>query len=515
MIKKTLLLFALTALCSAYGFSQAKALKNLDDQYSRNSVTKLFVSYDDRYNDAVENAYSSFGFGEKYNYNDLGISRINVRNSRDDISDLNVLQLINQNNIGKSILSFWFNRNSDGTMSYDKVQERGLYNVNDGDVMISEAAKVSQLNDMGDKLIKDSYVVVFNTKNIKRKESKDKKTGKVTVSWQAKTFAYVYQLVIDSTFFDEFYGNMWIQDNDSPADKAAKKKLFDDLQMNMRPVAAVSHMASSTVTEKNPEDKAIRSAISSSFDNLLFEMEKKIPEWQVKVPIYETHPIRCKIGTKENLKNGTRYRVYKYLEDEQGNLKTRPIGYVRATTIADNKMVASGQSPTSRFYQIAGGHLEPGMLMRENKDKGIGISVGGQYHGVNTVFVDADYLMHISNWGGCSNILLGLGFDYREAIYMDLNFGFGYGIPVTRWVELMPYAKIGFDGMAHEKDENKKNSYSTGFVEGGLRFSLQPVYPFRIFVQADYSKKFFTGNCYVEGDNRFGVGLCAGIRYAF
>lgn len=498
-------------------FAQAKVKnKAFSDEYNRNSVTKLFVVHNDSYDNMVEEAARNFGFGEKFDYNDFGVSRIVDKSGRGNVSAIDLLNKLNQQNIGKSIVSFWLNRNDDGTMNDEKMQARSLYNTNDGDVMIDNASKVSTLAELGDQLIKNSYVVIFDTENVKRKESKNKKTGKVTVTWQAGTRAFVYKINLDSTFIDDLYNNMWILDDDSPSDKAAKKKRYDDLQVNMTYVTSVGHTGSSTVTEKNPESKAKQSAINSSFDGLLEQMEKAIPSWQVKVAIHDTHPIRCKIGTKENLKNGTRYRVYKYVEDAQGNLKTKPMGYVRATTIANNSSVATGESPTSRFYQISGRHLEPGMLMRENKDKGIGISVGAKYHGISTAYLDADYLMHITNWGGCSYVLLGFGMDYRSetSLYVDLNAGLGYAIPLTRWFEIMPYAKLGGDAMPSDDDDDD-NSYSAMYAEGGARFSVQPIYPFKIFIQADYAYKIYEGNMYEEGNDRYGLGLSIGIRYAF
>lgn len=500
-------------------FAQAKVKnKAFSDEYNRNSITKLFVVHNDSYDNIVEEAARSFNFGEKFDYNDFGVSRFVDRSARGNASSEDLLNILNQQNIGKSIVSFWLNRSDDGTMNDELMQARSLYNTNDGDVMIDKASKVSTLSDLGDQLIKNSYVVVFDTKEVVRKVLKDKKTGKSTISWQASTRAYVYNLALDSAFIDNLYANMWIQDDDSPADKAAKKKLYDDLQLNLNYITSVSNTSSSTVSEKNPEDKAQRSAIRSSFNGLLEKMEKAIPAWQVKVAIHDTHPIRSKIGTKENLKNGTRYRVYKYTEDEEGNLQTKPVGYVRATSIANNNIVATGESPTSRFYQIAGGHLEPGMLMRENKDKGIGISFGAKYHGISSVYLDGDYLLHINNWGGCAYVLLGLGFDYRKetSLYMDLNGGLGYAIPLSRWFEIMPYAKIGADAMPRPKeDENKENSYSAIFAEGGARLSVQPVYPLKVFFQADYDYMLSKGNCYQEGENRNGLGFSIGLRYAF
>lgn len=494
---------------------QSKKKEVVSDDYNRNSVTKMFIVHNDSYDNIVEEAARNFGFGEKYDYNDFGVSRFVDRNGRGKGEAGDFLTILNQNNIGKSIVSFWLNRDDEGKMNEELMQARSLYNTNDGDVLIDKASKVSTLSELGDQLIKNSYVVIFDTKEVQKKQRKDKKTGKITTSWHAKTVAYVYNIALDSAFIDNLYYNMWIQDDDSPADKAAKKKLYDDLHVGMKYVTSVSTSASSTVTEKNPESKAIQTAIKSSFNGLLNKMEKAIPEWQVKVAIHDTKPIRCKVGTKENLRNGTRYRVYKYMEDEQGELMTKPVGWVRATTVANNNIVATGESPTSRFYQIAGGHLEPGMLMRENKDKGIGLSLGAKYHGISSFYLDVDYMLHINNWGGCPYGILSLGADKRDAIYFDLGLGLGYGIPATRWVEIMPYAKVGMDAMGHEKDEDKTHSYGTFFFEGGARVSVQPVYPLRVFVQADYVKGFLTGNCYVEGENRFGLGYSIGVRYAF
>lgn len=505
--------FALLIFVSASAFAQSKTL---DDSYNRNSVSKLWISFGDNFDNTVKNAYANFSFGEKYDYNDLDVTAITTQTNRGDATVSNVLDILNNQNFGKSIVSYWFNRNSEGMMNDEMMRQRSLYNVNDEDVMIAAAAKVSNLADRSDALIRQSYIVVFNTNEIKREQLKDPKTGKVSVLWQAKSDAYVYQIDIDSTFIEDLYMNMWIQDDDTPEVKAAKKQLYDSLQVNMKTVASVSGHGASTVSEKNPEESAKQSAVSSSFEALLFKMENAIPDWQVKVAIHDVHPIRSKIGTKENLKNTDRYRVYYYFEDKNGHLKTRPKGYIRVTTIADNESIASGETPMSRFYQISGGRLEPGMLMVEKKDRRMGISAGVKYHGANSFFIDLDFLMHINDLGFCSYPFASIGFDQREEFYANLAIGYGHGIPLTRLFELMPFAGFGIDYMAHENvDEDKIAQYTAFFAEAGARFSIQPVYPIRVFVQADYSLNFLEGIHYETGENRFGVGLSIGLRYAF
>jgi len=44
--------------------------------------------------------------------------------------------------------------------------------------------------------------------------------------------------------------------------------------------------------------------------------------------------------------------------------------------IADNRNIATGSTEMSTFYQVAGGHLEPGFTLQQRNDAGIGLYLG-------------------------------------------------------------------------------------------------------------------------------------------
>lgn len=539
---KRLFLIALLTVSGLFAFAQDFDANRgkLSDTYQRNSISKMYISYGDRFDNMVGQYVSNVvNFGEKFDKNEIGISSLRSNKKRGEAGSLAIVNSLNQQGVGRSILSYWFQRDSNGKMSYDLVQQRSLYNINAKDLMENEGAEVQLLQDMGDKLINNSYVVVFDLKKCEKKETKDKKTGKVSVSYQAEMAAYAYQLDFTEDMLNQLYETTWIRDNDDAKTKAAKKKAFDEF---------VAPMKSAGATVVRYSAKTEQEAINGTFNRILHNLEKSIDAWQVKTDIVSTHPITARIGTKENLKNGDRYKVFAYKEatarTAQGTdttvLRKVRYGFVRATTIADNAgKITDKDMPTSRFYQIHGRHLEEGMLLQEAKDLKIGVDLGVRpIGGVSLVYLDIDYLMHINNMGMTQYLKLFGGFDFGEikAIpenpyigvgsnrsFLDFGIGYGFGIPLTRLFEVQPYIKGGFDSMSTSDSDNiaedDEGSFGTFFGEVGAMVSVQPIHCVRIFVQADYSLR-FGGKWYpteVErfGMNRFGLGLSVGGRYSF
>ncbi len=548
LFTKRIFVLALLMVSGIFAFAQDfdSNRGELSDSYQRNSISKMYIAYGDRFDNMVNEYINKIDFGDKYDKNEIGVTSMRSDKKRGEVGSFAVVNGLNQQGIGKQILNYWFKPDKDGKLSYELVQQRSLYNVTDKEVMIQEASKNVQLADMGEKLINNSYVVVFDLKKLEKKETKDKKTGKVTVTYAADMAAYVYQLDFTQDMLTDLFDHMWIQDEDNAATKAAKKKAYNEFQVPMKTTSA---------TTSHGSGKTEQAAIDDTFKRILHNLEKNIDAWQVKTDIVTTHPITAKIGKKENLKNGDRYKVFAYTEADaktaQGNdttvLRKVRYGFVRATSIADNRKIADGKMPTSRFFQVHGRHLEEGMLLQEAKDFKVGVSLGVRpIGGVSTVYADIDYLAHINNWGMCLYGMAYVGFDagtiptdlgntdYENQIdykpylkkgdtgmFMSLGLGAGYGIPLTRLFELQPYFKVGMDAVGSPKEEElydkekDKGQFSTFFGEGGLKFSVQPIHCVRIFIQADYSKAFAEGKYYPEIKNRYGLGLGLGARYSF
>ncbi len=541
-LKRFLLaVLAISFSCNLFAQEQVvDASKKLDDQYDRNSVSVVVISNNSHYQNDIYELFSSI-FDAKFDKNDIATTQVQFSPQADGAYETKLDGKLNNMNIGKEVVAYWLNRQRDGKMDDERIQARANYNATDEDVIHAAASQVSRIYEDGMALLGNSYVIAVKG-DVERKITKDKKTNKTKESYHSDMTAYVYQLIFDKADLENIYTNMWIEDTDDAATKKAKNKLWDDLKVQMRRVAIVSSTGSSTESTKYVNGSKVivrptpRAAIESACGKFLNKFEKKLPDWQVKSPIFTTHPITAKIGKKEGLRNGSRYKVFQYIEDENGELSMKKKGFVRATTIADNRIEATGESPTSRFYQIAGTRLEEGMLLRQSNDVGLGVSAYATMGGLGFGGAEFDYLLHINNFGCCSYGIFGMGFDYAEVkgwgdnsfLYLDL--GFGIGVPLTRFFELRPSFSIGMDGFFPEdapEDEEEKGKYSGVYAKPSLRFSWQVYYPVRLFVQADYNLVLGGGSEYHIEDQtskflgmpviggRGGLGLSAGVRVAF
>lgn len=498
----------------------------LSDNYSRNSLSYVYVNYaGDKYNSNVSAVMGGWSISQKFDQNILETRSIDLSTSRGNGTESDFAREINRQGVGRQIIGYWFNRQPDGSMDDSRMKARSEYSATDADVVRDQAAQVKVLAMQGEKLMQHSYVVVYDAKNFRTSQYKNKKTGKVTTTYLVDVYAYAYKIELNQTVMDDIYNNVWIYSDDNAATKAQKKENFKKLNVNMAFIASAHYSGSSA--------DGYNAALSGAHDDLMFDLTKKIADWQVKVPIYKVHPIMAKIGTKEGLSNGDRYRVYKFMEDEQGNLKTFSKGYVRATTVADNEGVASGSSAMSRFYQISGTVLHEGMLLKEEKDLRIGVSASAVLGGHSFANFRIDYLANITDHGICHYPFLNIGLDLAESdydgesrLFYSAALGYGLGLPISRFLEFQPFANFGADLVAHDEDDGGETmDWAAYFAAAGARFSIRPTNNFSLFVEAEYSISLMEGDLYklANGssdmlslsDDRFGLAFSGGIRINF
>ena len=247
-------------------------------------------------------------------------------------------------------------------------------------------------------------------------------------------------------------------------------------------------------------DKSVEVALNDSYLSVIPKLEKKIADWQVAVSIASVKPLKAKIGKKEGLRNGQRFRSYMYTEDKDGNLVSKKRGYLRATTVIDNRGYASGSTDMSSFYQISGGeNIQEGWIIKQKNDIKLGVSVMGRVGGLSNfgVKVDLDYLAHFSRVGSLYPMVsigidpTSMAIDLGGSKSSNLNFGIGagYGLHALRWLEIMPYITLGADVFTLPKEIteiNKKASATAFLIEPGLRVGFQVAYPVSLFVKGGY-----------------------------
>lgn len=545
-------LFTSLALCGCLVVSaQEKVRENVQDDYKRNSLSIIVVDRGDNYDDTVFEAVRSIDLGDKFDLNLIPTNRITISGNRaNTVGGIEVGKAVNASDLGKEILSYWFDRQADGTMNAKRLEQRGNYNADDQDVLNARAAKVGpeSLGDTGYALVSGSYVMILDYSGIT-----SSKNDKQEVSWSVTTNAYVYQIDYSEDIEAQVI-EAWVYEDDTPEAIARKNEAYDKILVGMSPKATVSY-----TTSAKEADGGVRAAIVEGYGETLLRLENQIPAWNVTTAIAKRNPLRAKIGTKEGVKNRMRFRAYLVKGDKNGNPYTVPKGYIRATTVADNRGMATGQSTKfTEFYQISGGKIDEGMTIKQKNDLGMGVSLGYKIGGLAPYNLTVDYLASINTKGFSHYGLLNVGYDvftgskigdevgkyvspeYSSLFgaltdggisYINFGIGYGFGIRPIRHVELMPFIMGGGDYMMNHNDlpddEETEDSFSkkiAWYGNAGLRVNFNVKYPLQLFIQADYTLLIEEGSYYKTfndllkgGDlgHKNSFGIMAGVKWTF
>jgi len=116
-------------------------------------------------------------------------------------------------------------------------------------------------------------------------------------------------------------------------------------------------------------------ATQQAIDFIFGEFTRTVLDFQVVTKIEKDFPIEAPIGIKEGLKIDNRYFVYEKVETDSGIIENR-IATIRAKKVAENRGLVSVENKNSKFYQIGYGNIEPGMIIRNKEDYGVGVSIG-------------------------------------------------------------------------------------------------------------------------------------------
>lgn len=540
----------------AFAFTMSLSAQNVNADYDRKALTVISVHHNDRF-DEITDAYLAkyFPGGQKFDDNTIATRSITVPynryvynkdNSADAYMRSHVADIraeLEGKGIPRDVIAKWFNRTPGGAMDLNLINKRADYNVTDQTYNIASSQALGEylLHGEGIKLLDGSYILVVDHSVPQREETRND-NGRVTqVTWTTQAIGYLFKIAFGDPQREAVY-NQWIYNTDDQATRDAKNKAWDKLIFPISLVAQEVEYSTGTFspTSNSTDDTpALRTSVNNCSSVLISEFERKVPAWQVKTAIYKTRPILSKVGTKEGLSNMSRFQVREYILDEKGNVSTRNRGYVRATEVANNTHATKGESPMSRFYQIAGGKLEPGMELVQKPSLNFDVKAlyyGGAAKGYGAEF---DMLMGMSNGGSCSHIrIAGTYYKYAAGIYgnyqlnhdisaIGVRIGYGYGIRPFRQLELIPVVYILADFLDSKLTESQqKNSALTkaGWgAEAGVDVNITVFYPVKINAGAFYSAPFMGGEfwkVYREalqnmGQQRMGFTWRAGLVFEF
>ena len=552
--------------------------------YDRNSISVIVTRYNDSYDQEFANTVNGFNFGSKFDVNNIETKSIGVNKSRmfpegtvigwtysaDEATVNSVLSYLNNNNVGKEILTYILNPDAQGRFTRDVINTRGQWNAKDKDYIESQATQVDAMGQNGEQLIDNSYIIVFDMKNPNRTETqaKDSKGRTYTiVRWDAYIGAMVFEIANADELIGNVLNNMWINDRDDDATKIAKRKAFSDLQVNMKLAASVGVHTSG---------KDISAVVDNAKSQLMTKLEDEIPAWQVTIDCETVNPfITAKIGTKEGVRNGQRYGVYgQVFNQSKDRLEFKRKGYVRATVVSNNKRVADGTADATYFYRISGtASLNGTEILKQKNDIGLGINANYNFiSSFSMVEFGIDYLAFIQKRGFSHYAMVNLGIDrdngndlYKGqkesgklgandvvdsegqflfkngASYLNISIGYMFGIKIKQFAEIQPFLRGGIDMLttSPDVDENMlrtlalkenydiknekdlKKSSSAYYLDPGVRLTFNVVYPVQLYLQANYSILLSGGDKYNIINNYLkdcgyghsnGLGVGGGVR---
>jgi len=490
MRTQLLTLFFLTFAGTLFAQDIAKS-KTIPTTYDRSSFAVFYIdnSSQNHWNE-VRPLIDSIVFSDKYdnnNFNNIIISSSTAGQLPTKGTQDALLNELNSMNIGRQLIAKWYNRQPDGTMNMDLIHKRGRFSVTDADFLKAQTSKRGNaaLEDFGNRLINLSHILVIDLQNVKTTKEAKMENMK---GWQATAVGYLFRLDFNEEKQNELYDN-WIYDDDTEDVKKQKRAAFDNIVFSFNPLAiqiasvsAIQLESSSGIRlalKAKTMEQLLKEMVQKSYDEVIYKTEMKVEDLKVKTPLYETRPLRAKIGLKEGLKTDYRFFVYEHVYNPKTNeAEPKRRGVIRVagkSSIVDNRKEATGDMGTSKFYQVAGRKLEAGFTLQQQNDFGLELIVGGEGGNTSGLLLRADF--RLGRFIGIPAFYLygefG-GFDSKEyqgekSSFMRYGAGLAKGFQLGRNLEIRPYFGFGLDNTTNE---SINSTISSLYIKPGVNLAL-------------------------------------------
>ncbi|MFO8020851.1 MAG: hypothetical protein R6U65_00185, partial [Perlabentimonas sp.] len=304
---KQLSLVIILVIISTLTFSQDITEEGkIPTKYDRSSLTVLFIDLPSlKYWNRAKSKIDSVYFSDKYDNNNLESLLIKPSSgfSGNDLQEAIKKDLL-ELEVGKKIISKWYNRQPDGTMNMEVVHKRGRFSASDADFLRADATKrgESALRDYGSRLIGLSHILVIGITDIKTASDANIKNMK---GWQANASGILFKVDFNDEITNALY-ETWIYDDDSDEVKAQKKKAFEALEIPITHVTTKSVRVTamqpdgdsglSLFFKPKTKEQLLQELVQKSYDELVYRIEMDVKEFQVLTSLHDTRPLKAKIG---------------------------------------------------------------------------------------------------------------------------------------------------------------------------------------------------------------------------
>lgn len=519
------------------------------DKSDRNSLSLIRLNYPDAYSEKIRQVFDLLRLDERYDINAIPTRHIQVNGQRrytDQEGNLTapdrtrqIGDFLNVENIGLEIISYLFDRNPQtGQFSLERLYRRGAYNASDENIRVSRATKrgEEEIKEAGFNLIDRSYVLVYDYANIRYEYQAGSEIREGDYYWYASPAAYIFKIEWNEALQNKLFA-CWIDENTNSFEIGRRKKAFNQLQIRVKFIMRIADDDFSvctgieeqrrnvakggkrTASDETLKETAFTNLIYKAADALGEKIETKHADFHIQNTLYALHPLRAKIGKKENVRINDRYFVYEYQMKDDNTLERRRRGVVRATPrIADNRTVTTGRTPATEFYQIAGGRLAEGMTMEEKHSLHFNLDLGYRYGNLEGGYIGLSTNLYAARAAN-HNALLGVTVG-DKTVTVTLDYGFGWR---CNNFALYPYVGAGLDCFLNENDESSGSAAGGNrawLAQGGARFDLNIYYPVQLFGGVEYNYLFEKGDAYLENMQQKdrdaeGVNMYGGLRICF
>lgn len=408
--------------------------------YRRNALATMLVYHpEDEFGINIYEAFDSLPLPDKYDDQNIGIRIIDnsqiwgvqrgdsgfykatyghpltaqeIQKNAKAIEDL-----LNHAEVGKRLVSKWFNLHGDSTddavFDTELLQTRGQYNASDVDVAVAmqTVRGVAALSDAGEELIGQTFVLVNDITYITaEQEAAVAKTtlavlggifdiftggdaGKNLASaagtiadsftgFNVKTHSYLFQLVWNDSIANTFYSQYY-----TATPNAAKIESFmrDSTLFRVQYVAHEYEFdKKSTLKGDYERSELVKTICARSMDKNIVALAKQYEDFKVKTPVYSVvynekgkiEGYAAKIGMKEGITGSSKFQVVQRVFDPETEKTTyKYVATVKPVKdkIWDNRynaVIEKGEGSDltyTTFKKTAGGEILPGMLLIEGK----------------------------------------------------------------------------------------------------------------------------------------------------
>ena len=323
-------------------------------EYNRSSVSLILMDYKDGLQEQVYRAFSALQPGDRYDRNKIATDLLVYNGSREykakdilsgkmkiaspDRTEL-LTDYLNDQNVGLQVIGVIFNRQADGIMNMEIVNQRAAYNKTDAeyDVLQATAKSTAGLREGGEALIRNSYIMVYDYANLRYEYVESKYESQEDFFWKATPAVYLFRVDFTDELRQKFYDECWMDEETEEADRAAIRERFATFRIPVkfvmkynttREVATGIHdfrkkskNEKGNVTEEDLKAAALTKLITGAFDYLNEQIERKNEIFQVKTVVDEVKPVRARIGLKEGVKTDQRYFMYETRQDRAFTVK--------------------------------------------------------------------------------------------------------------------------------------------------------------------------------------------------